>query len=150
MSTNKILFVDDEPNVRETVKELLVFKNYDVITAENGQEALNLLEYWTPDLIICDMVMPVMNGTELHENIKKNNFLSNIPFIFLSAKNEVDLIRKCLQDGADDFLTKPFKFNELIHVVTTTLERFEKNKNLQGNLQSGKKKRLSQLNNCSC
>ena len=82
------------------------------------------------------MVMPVMNGSELHENIKKNKYLSTIPFIFLSAKNEVELIRKCLQDGADDFLTKPFKFNELILVVTARLERFEKNKNAQNNLQS--------------
>lgn len=150
MNTNKILFVDDEPNVRETIKELLVFKSYDVRTAANGQEALDILEYWMPDLIICDMVMPVMNGSELHENIKKNKYLSTIPFIFLSAKNEVELIRKCLQDGADDFLTKPFKFNELILVVTARLERFEKNKNAQNNLQSCKKKRLSQLNNCSC
>ena len=150
MNTNKILFVDDEPNVRETIKELLVFKSYDVRTAANGQEALDILEYWIPDLIICDMVMPVMNGSELHENIKKNKYLNTIPFIFLSAKNEVELIRKCLQDGADDFLTKPFKFNELILVVTARLERFEKNKIAQTNLQSCKKKRLFQLNNCSC
>lgn len=149
MSTNKILFVDDEPNVRETIKELLVFKNYDVRTAANGQEALDLLECWIPDLIICDMVMPVMNGSELHENIKNNKFLSAIPFIFLSAKNEIDLIRKCLQDGADNFLTKPFKINELILVVTARLERLEKNKNVQNNLHSGKKKRSSQLNKYS-
>ncbi|MFD2943373.1 response regulator [Flavobacterium notoginsengisoli] len=145
MSTNKILLVDDEPNVRETIKELLVFKNYDVRTAENGQEALDLLEYWIPDLILCDMVMPVMNGTELHENIKNNESLRLIPFIFLSAKNEMDLIQKCLLNGADGFLTKPFKINELTLVVSAGLERFEKNKNVKSNLQLGKKKRLSKL-----
>ncbi|CAM3763543.1 response regulator [Flavobacterium chungbukense] len=145
MSTNKILLVDDEPNVRETIKELLVFKNYDVRTAANGQEALELLEYWIPDLILCDMVMPVMNGSELHESIKNNKSLSPIPFIFLSAKNEIDLIQKCLLDGADGFLTKPFKINELTLIVAAGLARFENNKNIKGNLQLGKKKRLSQL-----
>lgn len=140
MSTNKILLVDDEPNVRETIKELLVFKNYDVRTAENGQEALDFLEYWIPDLILCDMVMPVMNGSELHENIKNNTSLSLIPFIFLSAKNEIDLIQKCLLDGADGFLTKPFKINELMLIVAAGLERFENNSKVMSNLQLKKKK----------
>lgn len=143
MSTNKILLVDDEPNVRETIKELLTFKDYDVKTATNGQEALDVLEYWTPDLIICDIVMPVMDGNELHEIIKENQLLSPIPFIFLSAKNEADLMRKCLLDGADDFLTKPFKINELILVVIAKLQRFEKIKSSHINLYVGKKKTFS-------
>ena len=146
MSTNKILFVDDEPNVRETIKELLVFKNYEVQTAANGQEALDILQYWMPDLIICDIVMPVMDGSELHENIKKNKFLILIPFIFLSAKNEIDVIQNCLLDGADDFLAKPFKINELIFLISKRLQRIENNKNVPSNLlHSDKKKRLSQL-----
>ncbi|NWL00360.1 hypothetical protein DM790_05965 [Flavobacterium collinsii] len=149
MSTNKILLVDDEPNVRETIKELLVFKNYDVRTVANGQEALDMLEYWMPDLILCDMVMPVMNGTELHENIRNNKSWSIIPFIFLSAKNEIDLIQQCLLDGADGFLTKPFKINELTLIVAAGLERFEKNQNMRNNLQIVKKKRLSQLSKYS-
>ncbi|CAD0006623.1 response regulator [Flavobacterium salmonis] len=140
MDTNKILFVDDEPNIRDTIKELLVFKNYDVRTVANGQEALDVLDFWMPDLIICDIVMPVMNGAEFYENVKKNKLLSQIPFIFLSAKNEIDLIRKCLLDGVDDFLTKPFKINELMLVVTVKLERFEKYKNIQNSLHNDIKK----------
>lgn len=143
MSTNKILLVDDEPNVRETIKELLIFKYYDVKTAANGQEALDVLEYWIPDLILCDMVMPVMNGTELHENIKNNKSWNLIPFVFLSAKNEIDLIQQCLLDGADGFLTKPFKINELTLVVAAGLERLDKNKSIISNLQLGKKKPFS-------
>lgn len=139
MNNNKILLVDDELNIRETITELLIFKNYDVKTAANGQDALDILEYWTPDLIICDIMMPVMDGNVFHEIVKENQSLNSIPFIFLTAKNEINLMRKCMLDGADDFLSKPFKINELIEVIKTKIERFEKIKNAHNNLYSGKK-----------
>ncbi|MFV5694736.1 response regulator [Flavobacterium sp. LB3P122] len=140
MNKNKILLVDDELNLRETIKELLTYQNYDVKTASNGQEALNLLEYWIPDLIICDIMMPVMDGNTLHEIIKETESLNPIPFIFLTAKKETDLIMKCLLDGVDGFVSKPFKIKELITVIQTKIERFEKIKNVQNNLYIGKKK----------
>jgi CheY-like chemotaxis protein len=149
MSKIEILLIDDEPNVRETIKELLIFKNYDVRTAADGQEALAVLENWMPDLILCDMVMPVMNGTEFFDIVKNNAFLNHIPFIFLSAKNEIDLIKKCLMNGADGFLVKPFKINELTLVLTTRLERMEKNKDKDSRSLSAKKKRPSTLNSYS-
>lgn len=149
MSKIEILLIDDEPNVRETIKELLVFKNYDVRTAADGQEALAVLENWMPDLILCDMVMPVMNGTELFDIVKNNAFLNHITFIFLSAKNEIDLIKKCLMDGADGFLVKPFKINELTLVLTTRLEGIEKNKSKENRSLSTKKKRPPTLDNYS-
>jgi two-component system sensor histidine kinase/response regulator len=139
MSNNKILLVDDELNIRETITELLVYKNYEVKTAANGQDALDILDYWTPDLIICDIMMPVMNGNELHQIVKENHSLSPIPFIFLTAKNESNIMRSCLLDGADDFLSKPFKINELILVIKAKLERFEKVKNAYNNLYCGQK-----------
>ncbi|MDD2822294.1 MAG: response regulator, partial [Flavobacterium sp.] len=114
------------------------YKNYDVKTAENGQDALDVLEYWTPDLIICDIMMPVMDGNMLHEIIKEDQLLSPIPFIFLTAKNENNLMRQCLLDGADDFLSKPFKINELTTIIETKLARFEKIKNSYNNLYIGK------------
>lgn len=140
MAKNRILFVDDEFNIRETVSELLFLQNYDVKTAANAQEALDLLEYWTPDLIICDIMMPVMNGIMLHEIIKGNRILSAIPFIFLTAKKENNLMRKCLLDGADDFLPKPFKIKELLTIIKVKIERFEKIKNAHNNLYIGAKK----------
>lgn len=139
MNKKKILLVDDEISIRETLKELLVLSNYDVQTAANGQNALEILEYWIPDLIICDIMMPVMDGNMLHDIIKDNLVLSPIPFIFLTAKNENNLMRRCLLDGADDFLSKPFKISELINVIEAKLERFEKIKNACNNLYSGKK-----------
>ncbi|MFV5693034.1 response regulator [Flavobacterium sp. LT1R49] len=139
MNKNKILIVDDELNIRDTITELLVCQNYDVKAACNGQEALSLLEYWTPDLIVCDIMMPVMDGSALHEIIKESPSLSAIPFVFLTAKSENNLMRKCLLQGADDFLSKPFKINELISIIETKIARFEKIKNAHHNLYSGKK-----------
>jgi len=136
---NKILLVDDELAIRETVMELLVFKKYKVKTASNGQDALEILENWTPDLIICDIMMPVMDGNTLHEIVKENPSLSAIPFIFLTAKKEDNLMSKSLLDGADYFLSKPFKIAELILVVKSKIARFEKIKSTYNNLYSGKK-----------
>lgn len=148
MSKIEILLVDDEPNVRETIKELLVFKNYEVRTASDGQQAWAILENWIPDLILCDMVMPVINGAELFGIVKSNTFLNHIPFIFLSAKNEIDLIEKCLLDGADGFLVKPFKINELTMVLTARLEAIEKNKR-DGITEDVKKKKPSMVSSNS-
>jgi two-component system sensor histidine kinase/response regulator len=138
MNKNKILLVDDELNIRDTITELLVCKNYDVKAACNGQEALDLLEYWTPDLIVCDIMMPVMDGNALHEIIKESPSLSAIPFVFLTAKSGNNLMRKCLLDGADDFLSKPFEIKELVAIVEAKIARFEKIKGGH-NLYTGKK-----------
>jgi two-component system sensor histidine kinase/response regulator len=139
MSKNKILLVDDELNIREAITELLFFHNYDVRTAANGQEALYILENWTPDLIICDIMMPVIDGTTLHKKVKEDYSLSAIPFVFLTAKKENNLMRKCLLEGADYFLSKPFKIKELIEVIKVKIERFEKIKNAYNNLYLGRK-----------
>jgi two-component system sensor histidine kinase/response regulator len=140
MNKNKILLVDDELSLRETISELLNYQNYDVKMASNGQEALDLLEYWSPDLIICDIMMPVMDGNTFHEIIKEIHSLNSIPFIFLTAKKENNLMRKCLLDGADDFICKPFKIKELTSIIESKIERFEKIKNNHTNLYLGKKK----------
>lgn len=140
MNKTKILLVDDELNLRETISELLIYQNYKVKSACNGQEALDLLEYWTPDLIICDIMMPVMDGSKLFEIIKDINSLNSIPFIFLTAKKENNLMRKCLLDGADDFIAKPFKIKELTSIIESKIDRFEKIKNTHNNLYTGKKK----------
>ncbi|CAM3889452.1 hybrid sensor histidine kinase/response regulator [Flavobacterium sinopsychrotolerans] len=140
MNKTKILLVDDEVSLRETISELLIIQNYNVKSACNGQEALDFLEYWIPDLIICDIMMPVMDGSTLLELIKDNNSLNSIPFIFLTAKKENNLMRKCLLDGADDYIAKPFKIRELISIIESKIERFEKIKNSHSNLYLGKKK----------
>jgi two-component system sensor kinase len=142
MAKNKILLVDDELTLRETIHELLLIENYDVITAGNGQEALDLLDNWTPDLVICDIMMPVMDGYVFHERVKEIKSLSAIPFIFLTAKTEANLMRKCLLSGADDFLCKPFEVSELMGTIKTKLDRFKKIKTVCNNLYIGEKKYL--------
>jgi two-component system sensor histidine kinase/response regulator len=140
MNKHKILFIDDDLNIRESTTELLIYKNYEVKSASNGQEALDLLDNWIPDLILCDIMMPVMDGYTLHEIIKENAPLVAIPFIFLTAKKENNLMRKCMFDGVDDFISKPFKVKELLKIIETKIDRFQKIKNVHNNLYLGDKK----------
>jgi CheY-like chemotaxis protein len=129
MNNKKILLVDDEVNLRETITDLLVLNNYDVKTAENGLDALGILDYWIPDLIISDIMMPVMDGYSFHEIVKDSNMLNQIPFVFLTAKNDEEEREKCILNGADLFITKPFKIENLIKTIEVKIERFEKIKN---------------------
>jgi two-component system sensor histidine kinase/response regulator len=139
MKKNKILLVDDEINLRETISELLIHENYIVKTASDGQEALNILDSWIPDLIISDIMMPIMDGNRFHQLIKDNIELSSIPFIFMTAMNGENQMRKYLTNGADDFITKPFKLDELIEIVKNKIERFNKIKNAYSNIYTGNK-----------
>ena len=138
MNKKKILLVDDEENLRETISELLTLENYDVITASNGQKAMEILEDWIPDLIISDMMMPVMDGHAFHQLVKENINLNSIPFIYLTAKKEKNQMRKYLSEGADDYISKPFKINELTNIIKLKIERFEKIKNAHSNIYLGK------------
>jgi len=136
----KILLIEDDLALRITLKEILNLRHFEVLEAEHGQEALDVIEKYRPHLIMCDIMMPVMDGLEFHEIISKDSVLSAIPFIFLSAKQEENLMRKCLNRGADDFIRKPFIVDEIITIVETKLERFKKVQNAHTNLYRGTKK----------
>jgi two-component system sensor histidine kinase/response regulator len=136
MNKNKILLVDDEISLRDTITELLTLNNYTVKTAANGQEALEILDYWTPDIIISDIMMPVMDGYLFQEIVKDTETLNQIPFIFLTAKNDPSEIEKSTLMGADLFLTKPFKNYDLIKIIEIKIERFEKIKNAYNNINA--------------
>lgn len=129
MDNKKILIVDDEQNLRETITELLIENNYNARSTANGQEALKILDEWIPDLIISDIMMPIMDGYAFHEIIKKSENLNHIPFLFLSAKNDSDEMEKCALLGVDHFLSKPFKIKDLINMIEIKIERFQKIKN---------------------
>lgn len=133
MNKNKILIVDDEQNLRETITELLIHNNYNVKGADNGQQALKILEEWIPDLIISDIMMPIMDGYVFHEIVKETKILNQIPFIFLTAKNDSDEMEKCALMGVDHFLSKPFKIEDLIKIIEVKIERFLKIKNAHSN-----------------
>lgn len=128
-----ILVIDDEIEIRNDLKESLELSNFDVIIAANGFEGFEKLIKFTPDLVICDVMMPVMNGYELLELIRKNDSISNTPFLFLTAKVDYEDLREGMNLGADDYLTKPYDYNNLIKAINTRLEKSNIEKSMYEN-----------------
>lgn len=129
MNNKKILLVDDEVNLRDTITDLLLLSGYIVETAANGQEAIEILDYWTPDIIISDIMMPIMDGYLFYEIVRDSNMLNQIPFVFLTAKDDEEEKEKCILNGVDLFISKPFKIEDLLKIIEVKIERFEKIKN---------------------
>lgn len=119
----KILIIEDEPLLVETISDLLKIEGFDCITAKDGDEGISKAVYENPDLILCDVKMPGMNGYEVLKSIRKNPKLSQVPFIFLSAMVEKKDLRTGMDLGADDYLTKPFAPDELIAAIKTRLSK---------------------------
>jgi two-component system sensor kinase len=138
MNKHKILLVDDELKLRDTITELLIYNNYIVKTAENGFEALNILESWIPDLIISDIMMPVMDGYSFHEIVRESILLNQIPFVFLTAKNDSNERVNSSINGVDLFITKPFKISDLLKMIKVKIERFDKIKESYSNFSINK------------
>lgn len=121
----KIVLIEDSPEVRETTREILELADYDVVSAENGKKGVELAKKENPDLIICDIMMPDLDGYGVLRILGRNPDTSGIPFIFLTAKTERSDIRKGMNLGADDYLTKPFEETELLEAIETRLKRSE-------------------------
>ncbi len=119
----RILLIEDDATVRENTAELLELSNYEVTTANNGTLGINKAKELHPDLIICDIMMPETDGYGVLEALSKNHSTQNIPFIFLSARTEHKDIRKGMDLGADDYLTKPFEEDELLSAIESRLAR---------------------------
>lgn len=119
----KILLIEDNPEVRENTAEILELANYDVVTAENGKIGVELANKEKPDLIICDIMMPELDGYGVLHILSKKSDTASIPFIFLTAKTEKSDIRKGMTLGADDYLTKPFDDTDLLNAVETRLNK---------------------------
>ncbi len=118
----KILLVDDEPDIVDTIQCRLEANNFDVITASNGQEGLDKASDDKPDLILLDTNMPVMNGHEMLEHIKKRPDLKDIPVIMCTALCEAHDIAAASAYGIADYVTKPFDYTDLIEKITSALE----------------------------
>ncbi|MBQ0786265.1 MAG: response regulator, partial [Oceanihabitans sp.] len=114
---NKILLIEDNQDVRENTADILELSNYTVITAENGKIGVEKAIKHAPDIIICDIMMPILDGYGVFESLSKNHKTARIPFIFLSAKSEKTDIRKGMNIGVDDYLTKPFEEDELLDAI---------------------------------
>ena len=121
----KILLIEDNIHMRENTAEILSLSNYVVKTAVNGKEGVEIALSWKPDLIICDIMMPVLDGYGTLHLLSKNYQTAGIPFIFLSAKADRGDFRKGMEMGADDYLTKPFDDVELLNAVERRLMKAE-------------------------
>lgn len=119
----KILLIEDNQDVRENTAEILELANYKVATAENGKIGVELAKSVRPDLIICDVMMPELDGYGVLHVLSKNPETASIPFIFLTAKAEKADLRKGMNLGADDYLTKPFDDLELLDAVEIRLKK---------------------------
>ena len=117
MSKNKVLIIDDESSIREMLNEILSIENYDVIAAANGQEALEILDYWIPDIILCDIMMPVMDGFQATRHIRKNHKYNHIPIVALSGDTAADDIRNMLNVGMEAHVEKPLKMDALYDIL---------------------------------
>ncbi|MEP7291599.1 MAG: hybrid sensor histidine kinase/response regulator [Chloroflexota bacterium] len=121
----KILVVEDAPSLRKDILEMLGFEGFQAIGAENGVVGVSRAREYLPDLIICDIMMPEMDGYGVLEELRKDARTEAIPFIFLTARTERVDMRLGMELGADDFLTKPFHAAELLATVRTRLRKRE-------------------------
>lgn len=118
----RILAVDDEPSIVKLVTAAMTARGYEVIPAYNGEEALDKVRLDPPDLIICDIMMPRMDGREVQRRLAADSKTKNIPFIFLSAVGDLDQQLNTLEEGGAEYLTKPFKPSELAEYVEILLD----------------------------
>lgn len=125
----KILLIEDNKEMRENTAEILELAKYEVVTAQNGKEGVKLAQQSLPDLIICDIMMPELDGYGVLHMLSMNPQTASVPFIFLTAKAEKSDYRKGMSMGADDYLTKPFDDMELLEAVETRINKNEKIKN---------------------
>lgn len=118
-----ILVIEDQPDMRENITTILEMENYAVIDAANGKEGLESARDEKPDLILCDVMMPIMDGHEFLRRMREDRTIAGTPFIFLTAKGEKTDLRAGMNLGADDYLTKPASATELLTAISVRLER---------------------------
>jgi CRP/FNR family transcriptional regulator, cyclic AMP receptor protein len=153
-----ILIIEDNEDIRENVAEILMLSNYKVLMAANGKEGIDMAQKEHPDLIICDIMMPGVDGYGVLHVLNKDPEAQNIPFIFLTSKSERSDFRAAMEMGADDYITKPFAGNELLNAIESRFKKIDiLKKNLTPDLSGlnelmytvGNKKTLDDLTKAS-
>jgi DNA-binding NarL/FixJ family response regulator len=119
----KILIIEDEPEMRRNIAALLRFKGYEPITAENGRVGVEMARCHLPDLVLCDVMMPELDGYGVLRTLQLDSKLALVPFIFLTAKGEKDDLRSGMNLGADDYLVKPVGNDDLVRAIEARLLR---------------------------
>ncbi|MCC6458962.1 MAG: response regulator [Saprospiraceae bacterium] len=122
----KILIIEDNNEVRENLSEILSLSGYHTLTAENGKVGIEMTLSDRPDLILCDVMMPELDGFGVLHILSKQQAASDIPFIFLTARAEKDDFRKGMSLGADDYIVKPFDDTVLLQTIETRLRKHER------------------------
>lgn len=121
----KILIIEDEPEMRRNLAMVLRLEQFQPIAAENGRVGVELATKELPDLILCDVMMPELDGHGVLQALRGNSDTAAIPFIFLTAKGEKEDLRSGMNLGADDYLTKPVPKAELLKAIVARLQRSE-------------------------
>jgi DNA-binding NarL/FixJ family response regulator len=119
----KILVIEDEPEMRRNLTTILRLEKFQPIAAENGRVGVELAAKERPDLVLCDVMMPELDGYGVLEALRESPHTAAVPFIFLTAKGEKPDIRAGMNLGADDYLTKPVAKNDLLNAIHSRLER---------------------------
>src|ERR1700689_5120819 len=122
----RLLVIDDHDDIRENIAEILTLAGYEVFTASNGKRGVEIALKEKPELIICDIMMPELDGYGVLHLLRKNEATLETPFIFLTAKSEKADFRKGMEMGADDYLTKPFDGIELLTAIEVRLKKSDK------------------------
>jgi len=157
----KLLIIEDEKYSREDLSNFLLSQNYTVITAENGEDGIKKIVKHIPDLILCDIFMPIIDGFGVYDFISKHEEYFTIPFIFLTAKSDKDDIRNAMLLGIDDYLVKPVDINILTETIRIRLNKknrisdkinfeIEKNKAMIDYLKEQLKVKNIKLENIKC
>jgi len=119
----KILIIEDEPDMRANLADVMELENYQPLTAANGREGVELAKRELPDLILCDVMMPDLDGHGVLAALRDDSQTARIPFVFLTAKGERGDVRAGMDLGADDYLVKPVPIAELLSAIAARLER---------------------------
>jgi CheY-like chemotaxis protein/anti-sigma regulatory factor (Ser/Thr protein kinase) len=130
MKPYRIVVIDDSFAIREEIKEILHFEGFDVAEAKNGKTGIELVKTFMPDVILCDIMMPEMDGYEVFDCLKKEKETATIPFIFITAKVMNGDIRKGMNIGADDYLTKPFTASQLLSSINMRIKKITTQKEI--------------------
>lgn len=141
----KVLLIEDDDIVRENTAEILELANYQVETAKNGRIGIEKAKTFLPDIILCDIMMPEIDGYGVLQIHSREPIISRIPFIFITAKTDHSDVRKGMNLGADDYILKPFQESELLTAIESRLKRREAFENKKNNTSINQYKSISDL-----
>jgi len=132
----RILIIEDEPAMRTNLRDILELENFLPLVAANGPEGVAAAKRESPDLILCDVLMPHQDGYQVLAELRADAATARIPFIFLTAKGERADVRTGMNFGADDYLVKPVRVDDLLEAITARLERAQQQSGFMVNFQS--------------